>query len=141
MVELLFGLKVSQNIIPDGSLCTNTEDPLISSFLVPGVTWPDLWCLCCSPWWRLNSPHCKTSTIIDQSYLRARGPQRTTEDLSPHLMSDPDTLLSLLGPVLGEVCLVLDLGPGLGPGGGLGLTDGETLENTILMVDWASSLE
>ena len=43
-----------------------------------------------------------------------------------HLMSDPDTLLSLLGPVLGEVCLVLDFGPGLGRGGGVGLTEGET---------------
>ena len=42
-------------------------------------------------------------------------------------MSDPDTLLSLLGPVLGEVGLVLDLGPGLGLGGlRLGLTEGET---------------
>ena len=42
------------------------------------------------------------------------------------LISDPETLLSLLGPVLGEVCLVLDLGPGLGRGGGVGLTEGET---------------
>ena len=41
-------------------------------------------------------------------------------------MSDPDTLLSLLGPVLGEVCLVLDFGPGLGRSGGVGLTEGET---------------
>ena len=75
-----------------------------------------------------------------------------------YLMSDPDSLPSLLGPVLGGLCLVLDLGPGLGWRGGVGLTEGEgetwadsasysgnvrpiqTLENTSLRVD-SSSLE